>query len=191
MKFDDSEEDYFLHDFSGKDRETGADADRSPAPPYGDNRPQDGGAPSFDFSDGGVRGDYTGGPKKRRKKSRGWLWFFLFLVVVLAGAVTIRYFIPYIVESRVTGYVTLVEKRGIVFPTFEGEMVSESLLADTTRIYSRDLSFSIPDDELALRLQQYQGTGRPVTVTFKRYYGTLPWRGAYNTVAVDFQPAGK
>ena len=58
------------------------------------------------------------------------------------------------------GFVTLVEKRGIIFHTFEGEMVSESQLADTQRVYSRDVYFSIPDDNLARRLQQYQGAVR-------------------------------
>lgn len=191
MKFDDSDEDYFLHDFSRKDRQSEEDQRHSPTPDPSDpaTRPA---APSFDFSDGGSDSLRTAeAGEMRRKRGHGWLWFFLVVAVVLAAAVTIRYFVPYVTESRVIGYVTLVEKRGIVFPTFEGEMVSESQLADTTRIYSRDLSFSIPDDDLALRLQQYQGTGRPVTVTFKRYYGTLPWRGASNTVAVDFMPAEK
>lgn len=191
MKFDDSDEDYFLHDFSRKDRQTEEGQRHSPTPAPSDPaaRPA---APTFDFSDGGSdSGPSPEHEAARRKRGHGWLWFFLVVAVVLAAALTIRYFVPYVTESRVTGYVTLVEKRGIVFPTFEGEMVSESQLADTTRIYSRDLSFSIPDDDLALRLQQYQGTGRPVTVTFKRYYGTLPWRGASNTVAVDFIPAEK
>lgn len=194
MKFDDSDEDYFLHDFSGKNQpqESAGDGYRSPAPsqPVTDRQPA---APSFDFSDGNTdNGSPTpgtsGAPRKRR---HGWWWFFLIVAAVLIGAVGIRYFVPYVTESRATGYVTLVEKRGIVFPTFEGEMVSESQLADTARIYSRDLNFSIPDEDLALRLQKYQGSGRPVTVTFKRYYGTLPWRGASNTIAVDFVPAGE
>ena len=126
-------------------------------------------------------------PKKRRK--RAWVWFFVVLALILCTAVSIRYFVPYVTESRTVGYVTLVEKRGIVFPTFEGEMINESQLTDTTRIYSRDVYFSIPDDSIALRLQKYQGTGRPVTVTCKRYYGTLPWRGASNNILVGFEPA--
>ena len=108
--------------------------------------------------------------------------------MILAVTVGIRYFVPYVTESKVTGYVTLVEKRGIICRTFEGEMVSESQLADKGNVYSRDVYFSIPDDETARRLQQYQGTGTPVTITCKRYYGTLPWRGASNNILVSFQP---
>lgn len=186
MKFDDSEEDYFLHDFSRKNQPQSADGATPPAAPA--DRPA---APTFDFSDGNrPASPQTPGPSADRpKRGHGWWWFFLIVTAVLIGAVAIRYFVPYVTESRATGYVTLVEKRGIVFPTFEGEMVSESQLADTARIYSRDLSFSIPDEDLALRLQEYQGSGRPVTVTFKRYYGTLPWRGASNVIAVGFVPA--
>lgn len=191
MKFDDSDEDYFLHDFSAS-KESAAGQGNEPSPTPARPQTEAGDAPHFDFSDENT-GNSVGEqpqPSPRKKRGHGWMWFFVIVALVLAGALTVRYFIPYITESRVTGYVTLVEKRGIVFPTFEGEMISESQLADTSRIYSRDVYFSIPDDEMALRLQQYQGTGRPVTVTFKKYYGTLPWRGASNVVAVDFQPAG-
>lgn len=191
MKFDDSDEDYFLHDFSGKNQPQAPDGPaETPSQPDTTDRHA---APTFDFSDGNrPAGPQVPGPSADRPKRRhGWWWFFLIVAAVLIGAVGIRYFVPYVTESRATGYVTLVEKRGIVFPTFEGEMVSESQLADTARIYSRDLNFSIPDEDLALRLQKYQGSGRPVTVTFKRYYGTLPWRGASNTIAVDFVPAGE
>ena len=86
------------------------------------------------------------------------------------------------------GYVVSVERRGIIFKTFEGEMVSHSALEDSTRVYAREINFSIPSDSLARVLQSYQGTGRPVTVTLERYYGTLPWRGASPTVAVAVEP---
>ena len=48
MKFDDSDEDYFLHDFSRKDRQSEEDQRHSPTPDPSDpaTRPA---APSFDF----------------------------------------------------------------------------------------------------------------------------------------------
>lgn len=185
MKFDDSDKDYFLHDFSKEEQsENEAEAPSSSSV----KADGDGGetrSPSFEFSDTET---VKPAPRHNRRVRKFMLWFFLIVFVVLAATVTIRYFVPYVTESQVTGYVTLVEKRGIVFHTFEGEMVSESQLADTQRVYSRDVYFSIPDDSLARRLQQYQGSGTPVRLTFKRYYGTLPWRGASNNILVSFTP---
>nr|WP_304488365.1 hypothetical protein [Duncaniella muris] len=90
MKFDDSDEDYFLHDFSRKDRQSEEDQRHSPTPDPSDpaTRPA---APSFDFSDGGSDSLRTAeAGETRRKRGHGWLWFFLVVAVVLAAAVTIR-----------------------------------------------------------------------------------------------------
>lgn len=195
MKFDDTDEDYFLHDFSKENEKEKENARQPSVRQDTTSRPERSAAnprneyPSFDFSKGVDEEDEeVFVPAPRHRFSIGWLWFFLIIFVALCTAVGIRYFVPYVTESQVTGYVTLVERRGIVFPTFEGEMVSESQLADTDRVYARDVYFSIPDEETARRLQQYQGSDTPVTIVCKRYYGTLPWRGATNNIMVSFQP---
>ena len=180
----DKKEDYFLHDFDKKPV-SGPDADTTPSA-----------GQTVDFT-GGVRqpspGDTTSGNGNDGQKRRGgcrkfWIWFFFIILLVLGVTVAIRYFIPYATDSQVRGYVVSVETRGIICKTFEGEMVSHAALADSTRIYAREISFSIPSDSLARAIQSYQGTGRPVTVTLERYYGTLPWRGASPTVAVAVEP---
>ncbi|MCM1076919.1 MAG: hypothetical protein NC411_06130 [Bacteroides sp.] len=185
MKFDDSDKDYFLHDFS----EEGKAADTSPRSESAIRHSDEGAdgrrSPTFDFSGGG--GPASQAVSKHRKRVRRGIYCFLIIFVILAVTVGIRYFVPYVTESQVTGYVTLVERRGIIFRTFEGEMVSESQLADKGHIYSRDVYFSIPDENLARRLQQYQGTGTPVTLTMKKYYGILPWRGASKNIVVEFK----
>ncbi|MBD5193275.1 MAG: hypothetical protein HDS91_01975 [Bacteroidales bacterium] len=128
-------------------------------------------------------------PRPRHRMRKFLLWVGFIVVVGLAAAVYIRYFNPYVTDARVKGYITSVERRGIIFKTFEGEMITEQALADTIRVYSRDFTFTIPDEAMAMELQQYQGTGRPVTITFSRYYGMLPWRGASTAVltAIDNQ----
>lgn len=188
MNFNDNYKDYFLHDFSKPDAadDSSAAATDNPSSPAAADTPSSPQSPSFDFTDGSAVA-----PTARKKKSRlrGCLtWAVCIAVAVIAVTVWIRYYVPYVTESKVTGYVTTVEKRGIIFKTFEGEMVSEEQFATSNRVYSRDINFSIPDDDLARRLQQYQASGQPVTVTCKRYYGVLPWRGASTTVVVSFTP---
>lgn len=173
MNLDDNN-DYFLHDFSSQqagpsvDRtpEAGQSVDFTPAP---DNEPQP--------------------PRRRRGCLRFWLWFFIIMAIILGITFYMRYLTPHTTDARITGYVTSVERRGIMFKTFEGEMISLTAIRDSTRIYQRDITFSIPNDSIALALQRYQGTGQPVTVTLEKYFGTLPWRGASQTVAVAVTPA--
>lgn len=184
MNFDDSEKDYFLHDFSQK---TDSSSGRAELPAAASEETAADKSPSFDFGDTSGGSGAAERPRRKRRK-KGWIWFFLIVFLILAATVAVRYFVPYVTESQTTGYVTLIEKRGIIFRTFEGEMVSESQLADKGHVYARDVYFSIPDEEMARRLQQYQGSGTPVTITCKRYFGTLPWRGASNNVMVSFTP---
>lgn len=169
MNFDDNNPDFFLHDFE-KEGRTGGDTD-----------------PNRRVVDFGSESPQTPPRQQRRGCRKGWIWFFAILLTVLGVTVYVRYFTPYVTDSRATGYITNVERRGIFFKTFEGEMISEAALTDTTRVYTRDMSFSIPSDSLALRLQNLQGSGRPVRLTFERYYGNLPWRGATNCILVGIE----
>lgn len=171
----DNKDDYFLHDFD-KDSATTPD---TPAEP----------GQTVDFTNTSTPTQAPDKPARRGGCRKILWWFFAIVVIIGAAAFTIRYVFPYTTDSRVRGYVESVEKRGIVFRTFECELISHSALQDSTRIYARSITFSVPDDSLARVLQSYQGTGRPVTVTLERYYGTLPWRGASSTVAVAVQPA--
>lgn len=106
----------------------------------------------------------------------------IIVVIALSGLIFIRYFNPYVDDARETGYVVSVERRGIVFKTYEGMMLTPESFSDTTQVYQRDFTFSIPDRQLARRLQEMQGTGQKVTVVYERYYGILPWRGASKIV---------
>lgn len=105
-------------------------------------------------------------------------WTIVCALVILAAAFWIRYLNPYATDCHVKGYVTAVEKRGVVFKTYEVDVVSESALTDTTRIYSHNLSFSVADPAIVNHLQRLQGSGKPVNIRYKKYFGTLPWRGA-------------
>lgn len=201
MKWIDEQDDYFLHDYSAQKNEQapaagttdgpGASAPEDAAPqPEPAQRP----ARSFSFDDDATRAQRTvaagaeTAARKRSRRRRRWFMFLLIVFVIVATMLYIRYFVPYTSDTLVSGYVTLVEKRGIFFKTYEGEMITQQMLTDTARVYQRDLYFSIPNDSLARVVQSYQGTGRPVTVTTQRYYGTVPWRGAQHTIVTAIEP---
>mgnify|MGYP006876765644 CR=1 FL=1 len=176
----DDHKDYFID--TDDDRET----------PRGDTAT---GTPEIEFdSHGGTTRD-SGSPdgglpsghgRHRRHRFRTFiLW--LLLIVIFGGGLTfyIRYLTPYVEEAQVRGYIVSVERRGIFFKTYEGVMATESALVDTAAVYQRDMTFSVSDPAVVAKLRDYQGSGQPVTLTYERYYGSLPWRGASTIVATD------
>lgn len=194
MPWIDNQEDYFLHDFSGGPAEKEAGQSNNPdgsdtadSPAVSDSPEK---APrSFSFGNEDAAPTPSPGSPKRHRGRSVLLWFIFTVVLVGGGAFWLRYLNPYTEDTHTTGYITNVEKRGIFFKTYEGEMVSENVALDSSRIYQRDIHFSVPSAELARQLQSYQSSGRKVTLTTEKYYGVLPWRGASNVIVTNVQPA--
>lgn len=185
MKIIDEDNDYFLHDFSAGREDASASSDAG-AQTQASDTPEAPRSQTFDY---GVTTPEPAAPKPRRHPVRRFFTWLLVILIIAAGvAFYVRYFVPHTTDTRITGFVTNVEKRGIIFKTFEGEMVSESRIADPSQVYQRDVYFSIPDDSTGRVVQSFQGTGRPVVITVKKYYGTLPWRGASKVVLTDIHP---
>ncbi len=117
------------------------------------------------------------------------IWTVTVALVVVAAFFYVRYLNPYAVEARATGYVTSLEKQGIVFKTFEGSIATESYAGDTARVHTRDLDFTVRTDSLAYLIQNLSTPpARRVTLVYERYYGTLPWRGSSKNVVTAVIP---
>jgi hypothetical protein len=99
-----------------------------------------------------------------------------FIVLVVVGWVWLRYFHSFR-ESQETGRIMEVANEGTIFKTYEGKMISEKYIADTIHVYQSDFDFTIDDDSVARQLMKLSGTGRKVTLSYREYHGTLPWRG--------------
>ncbi|MDE5686707.1 MAG: hypothetical protein K2I26_09135, partial [Paramuribaculum sp.] len=54
-----------------------------------------------------------------------------------------------------------------------------------TKVYSHPEQFTIADESLAHRLQEFQGQRIPVTLHYEKFYATLPWRGASKWVVTS------
>ena len=111
-------------------------------------------------------------------------------VVVLGVALALffRYFSPYVSDAQETGYVMKIEKRGLLFKTYEGEMVSETTLLNDSKVYQRDFVFSFDNDSLALRAMELQGKDVCVILKYKSYDGVLPWRGESRNIITAVTP---
>lgn len=111
--------------------------------------------------------------------------FVLFIALVIWGY--LRYFNPYVIDAQKTGYILDVEQRGVIFKTYEGSMISEYAIQDTSKFYQRDFSFSFENDSLAKEAMNLQGSGKKVTLKYKMYDGVLPWRGSSKYVITDIE----
>lgn len=109
--------------------------------------------------------------------SRSKLWLFLGgLILILLLFCYFRYFRPCVEEATQYGYVENIERDGLLFKTYEGILLPYKDLMDTTRIYTRDFVFTA-EPECAAQLRRMQYSNLPVRVIYRKYYGTLPWRG--------------
>ena len=129
-----------------------------------------------------------------KRRSRVPLWVWIAGIVVLLGLVAgcwIRFFSAYVEGATQYGYVENIEKRGMVFKTYEGTLIPYKELMDTTRIYNRDFIFSVGDKNTASKLREALYSGKPVRVEYKKYYATVPWRGASKIVVTSADTVSK
>lgn len=107
-----------------------------------------------------------------------WKWYLAGALVVIGVVIFayFRYFSPYIDQTVQYGYVDNIERRGILFKTYEGVLIPYKEITDTTRVYREDWVFTA-DPKVAADLKRMQYANKPVRVEYKKYHTTLPWRG--------------
>ncbi len=119
------------------------------------------------------------------------VWTVVILLAVMGVAFWLRYMNPYVSDATEQGYVLNIERRGFLFKTWEGELILSRALTDTSHVYQRELTFSVDDEAIARRLQDYQLSGQPVRVSYSRYLGALPWRGSSTFVITSVTPVSQ
>ena len=119
------------------------------------------------------------------RKKRGPLGAIIIAVLVLALAVFtyVKWFYVFS-DGTQTGELNKISKIGYVFKTYEGEIILQGYgnKNPSGTVQSNEFKFSAKNKEVYDQLCSL--TGRRVTVHFKKYLGTLPWRG-YERSIVD------
>ncbi len=118
----------------------------------------------------------------RPGKVFGWI-IPLVILAVLAGLFYFK-FCWVFSDGTKTGELNSLTYTGYVFKTYEGEIILTGYGSKNASgsVQSKNFKFSVADREVAEKLQQM--TGLRVTVHYKEYKGTLPWRG-YERAIVD------
>ena len=104
-------------------------------------------------------------------------WSSVIAVLVLAGYIFIKFFFVY-AEGVNEGDINYFQKEGYIFKTYEGKMIQSGLKSAKGvqgSIQSNEFKFSVDDEQVAQQINEMSNTG--VKLHWKRYRGTLPWRG--------------
>lgn len=99
------------------------------------------------------------------------------VVAVLAAFIFFKFFFVYS-EGVNEGDINYFQKEGFVFKTYEGKMIQtgvKSVKGAQGTIQSNEFKFSVESDKVAAQLNEMSNVG--VRLYWKRYLGTLPWRG--------------
>ena len=108
-------------------------------------------------------------------------WTSVIALIVLAGFIFFKFCFVYS-EGVNEGDINYFQKEGFIFKTYEGKMIQTGLKtanaarsAQGTTIQSNEFKFSVVSEKVAKQLEE--GTNSGVKLHWKRYLGTLPWRG--------------
>jgi hypothetical protein len=103
-------------------------------------------------------------------------WIGAIAVLALAGFIFFKFCFVYS-EGVNEGDINYFQKEGFVFKTYEGKMIQTGLKSSKNlgAIQSNEFKFSVVDERVARKIEDGSNTG--IKLHWKRYLGTLPWRG--------------
>ncbi|MBQ7631984.1 MAG: hypothetical protein IJS82_04420 [Paludibacteraceae bacterium] len=105
-------------------------------------------------------------------------WVSVLGILVLAGYLFFRFCFVY-AEGVNEGDINYFQKEGFIFKTYEGKMIQTGLKSGAKGqqggIQSNEFKFSVVDERVADKINSGSNVG--VKLHWKRYLGTLPWRG--------------
>ena len=117
-----------------------------------------------------------------RGKVIGWT-ITIVILALLAGFCYFKFWWVFS-DGTKTGELNSLTYTGYLFKTYEGEIILTGYGSKNSSgtVQSKNFKFSVADEKVAEQLSQL--TGHRVTVHYKEYKGTLPWRG-YERSIVD------
>ena len=104
-------------------------------------------------------------------------WSSVTVVLALAAYIFFKFCFVYS-EGVNEGDINYFQKEGFIFKTYEGKMIQSGLRSSKGiqgSIQSNEFKFSVVDEKVAEQLNEVSNTG--IKLHWKRYLGTLPWRG--------------
>ena len=117
-------------------------------------------------------------------------WISAIVILSLAGFIYFKFCFVY-AEGVNEGDINYFQREGYIFKTYEGKMIQTGLKSSKEKgsIQSNEFKFSVADKHVAEMIQSGSNTG--VKLHWKRYLGTLPWRGNSEFIVDSIYSAAK
>ena len=98
------------------------------------------------------------------------------LLIGLGMFVFFKFFFVYS-EGTNEGDINYFQREGFIFKTYEGKMIQTGYNSHNTSatIQSNEFKFSVVEERIAQQIDN--NSSRQIKLHWKRYLGTLPWRG--------------
>jgi len=98
------------------------------------------------------------------------------VLVALASFVYFKFFFVYS-QGVNEGDINYFQNEGFIFKTYEGKMIQTGYNSrnSSATIQSNEFKFSVEDESVAKQIET--NSSRQIKLHWKRYLGTLPWRG--------------
>ena len=111
-------------------------------------------------------------------------WSITLFVLALLAVFCYFKFLWVFSDGTKTGELNSLTYTGYLFKTYEGEIILTGYGSKNSNgtVQSKNFKFSVANKEVSEKLTRM--TGQRVTVHYKEYKGTLPWRG-YERSIVD------
>ncbi len=106
------------------------------------------------------------------------------VVIILTGFLYFKFYFVYS-EGVNEGDINYFQREGFIFKTYEGKMIQSGFNSHNvkTTIQSNEFKFSVEDKAVADKINE--SPNRQIKLHWKRYLGTLPWRGNSQYVVDD------
>ena len=103
-------------------------------------------------------------------------WVTTIAVLAIAAFIFFKFCFVY-AEGVNEGDINYFQKEGFIFKTYEGKMIQTGLKNSKVQgsIQSNEFKFSVDNERVADKINEGSNVG--VKLHWKRYLGTLPWRG--------------
>ena len=103
-------------------------------------------------------------------------WVIAIILVGLASFIFFKFCFVYS-EGTNEGDINYFQKEGVIFKTYEGKMIQTGYNSKNSNatIQSNEFKFSVADAAVAMEIENH--SSKQVKLHWKRYLGTLPWRG--------------